>query len=82
LRDHGLVIDAPGGKRLRRRRENPILRQHERLGLEDPIMISALEIGFLLSASLLALAFAVAQRKPKPSPVRIRRTELRRRPQD
>jgi len=40
-------------------------------------MISALEIGFALSAPLLVLAFALAQ--PKPQPVRIRTRDAQQR---
>jgi hypothetical protein len=42
-------------------------------------MISALEIGFALSAPLLVLAYVVFQPKPKPVPVRIRDARQRRR---
>lgn len=42
-------------------------------------MISALEIGFALSAPLLVLAYVLFQPKPKPVPVRIRDARPRRR---
>lgn len=40
-------------------------------------MISALEIGFALSAPLLVLSYVLAQ--PKPKPVRIRTRDAQRR---
>ena len=46
--------------------------------LEVTAMISALEIGFALSASLLALAYVVLQPKPKPARIRARRPGSRR----
>lgn len=43
-------------------------------------MISALEIGFALSAPLLVLAYVLAQPKPKPVRIRIRDAQRRRGP--
>lgn len=42
-------------------------------------MISALEIGFALSAPLFVLAYVLAQPKPKPKPVRIRTRDAQQR---
>ena len=43
-------------------------------------MISALEIGFALSAPLFVLAYVLAQPKPKPVRIRIRDAQQRRGP--
>ncbi|MDP3800848.1 hypothetical protein [Brevundimonas sp.] len=44
------------------------------------MMISALEIGFALSAPLLVLAYVVFQPRPRPVPIRIRDARSRRGP--
>jgi hypothetical protein len=44
------------------------------------IMISALEIGFALSAPLLVLAYVLFQPRPKPVPIRTRDARSRRGP--
>ncbi|WP_292037440.1 MULTISPECIES: hypothetical protein [unclassified Brevundimonas] len=43
-------------------------------------MISALEIGFALSAPLFVLAYVLAQPKPQPVRIRARDAQQRRRP--